>query len=81
MKRPGRRTKLLSQVGALVAVLFALAILVNGADSADPARLLPYLRVRIDAFTGGAEQFDDITMLGIRVNSRKGGEKERREGL
>ena len=42
MKRPGRRTKLLSQVGALVAVLFA---------------------------------------LGIRVNSRKGGEKERREGL
>ena len=58
MKRPGRRTKLLSQVGALVAVLFALAILVNG-----------------------AAQFDDITMLGIRVNSRKGGEKERREGL
>ena len=79
MKRPGRRTKLLSQVGALVAVLFALAILVNGAALMFSTRA--YLRARIDAFTGGAEQFDDITMLGIRVNSRKGGEKERREGL
>ena len=39
----------------------------NCAPTAEPTELLPYLRGKIDAFVHGAEQFDDITMLGLRL--------------
>lgn len=38
----------------------------NGAPSADPEELLPHIRGKIDEFVKDAEQFDDITMLGMR---------------
>ena len=41
---------------------------VNGAPSAVPEELLPYIRKKIDEFVLGAPQFDDITMLGLRMN-------------
>ena len=41
---------------------------VNGAPSAEPEELLPYVRKKIDEFVLGAAQFDDITMLGLRMN-------------
>jgi len=39
----------------------------NCAPTAEPTELLPYLRGKIDAFVQDAEQFDDITMLGLRL--------------
>ena len=45
------------------------------ASSVEPSALLPYLRERIDAFVEGAPQFDDITMLAIRIPER-GQEKQ-----
>lgn len=38
---------------------------VNGAPSAKPEELLPYIRARIDEFVEDVPQFDDITMLGL----------------
>ena len=40
----------------------------RSASSADPAVLLPHVRKKIDEFVKDAEQFDDITMLGMRYN-------------
>ncbi len=40
----------------------------NSAPSAEPEKLLPHVRAKIDAFVAGAEQFDDITMLGLQWN-------------
>ena len=40
----------------------------NGSPSVKPEELLPYVRTQIDAFVKGAPQFDDITMLGLRMN-------------
>ena len=40
----------------------------NSAPSAKPEELLPYVREKIDAFVKDAPQFDDITMLGLRMN-------------
>ena len=39
---------------------------VNELGGAAPEKLLPHIRARIDAFVNGGEQFDDITMLGLR---------------
>ena len=39
---------------------------INSAPSAEPRRLLPYIRGKIDEFAKGVEQFDDITMLGMQ---------------
>ena len=38
----------------------------NGAPSADPEALLPYVHGRVDEFVHGAPQFDDITLLALR---------------
>lgn len=35
-----------------------------------PEELLPAVRREVDAFVGGADQFDDLTMLAIRYNGR-----------
>ena len=32
-------------------------------------RLLPHVKAAIDSFVGTADQFDDITMLGLKFNS------------
>ena len=40
----------------------------NGAPSAKPEELLPHVRKKIDEFVKDAPQFDDITMLGLRMN-------------
>ena len=40
---------------------------VNGAPSAQPEELLPYVRARIEDFVRGAPQFDDITMLSLQM--------------
>ena len=40
----------------------------NSAPSAKPEELLPHVRMKIDAFVKDAPQFDDITMLGLRMN-------------
>ena len=40
----------------------------GSSPSADPEALLPHLRQQIDAFVRGADQFDDITMLGMRYH-------------
>ena len=40
----------------------------NGAPSAKPEELLPHVRAKIDEFVKDAPQFDDITMLGLRMN-------------
>lgn len=37
----------------------------NSAPSVEPGELLPYVRQQIDAFVKEADQFDDITMLGL----------------
>ena len=38
------------------------------ARSLDPEALLAHIRSRVDGFVKGAPQFDDITMLAIRIN-------------
>ena len=38
-----------------------------------PETLLPGVKADIDAFVGAAPQFDDITMLGLRINQTKQG--------
>lgn len=43
---------------------------VNSAPSGDVKELLEHVRARIDAFVRDAEQFDDITMLGLRYNGK-----------
>lgn len=48
---------------------------INAAPSADPARLLPYLRERINEFVQDTPQFDDITMLALRMNGTGEGSK------
>ena len=40
----------------------------NSAPSAKPEELLPHVRAKIDEFVKEAPQFDDITMLGLRMN-------------
>ena len=40
----------------------------NGAPSTEPEKLLPHVRAQIDAFAQDAPQFDDITMLALRIN-------------
>ena len=40
----------------------------NRAETRDPEKLLEHLRCEIDAFVKEAPQFDDITMLALRVN-------------
>ena len=40
----------------------------SSAPSEDPKELLAHVRVKIDEFVKGAPQFDDITMLGLRMN-------------
>ena len=40
----------------------------NEAPDDDPEELLKYVQKAADDFARGAEQFDDITMLGIRLN-------------
>ena len=40
----------------------------NSAPSAKPEDLLPHVRAKIDEFVKDAPQFDDITMLGLRMN-------------
>ena len=40
----------------------------NSAPSAKPEELLPHVRAKIDEFVKDAPQFDDITMLGLRMN-------------
>ena len=42
----------------------------NRAPSNEPTELLPYLRGEIDAFVQDAEQFDDITLLGVRLKKQ-----------
>ena len=37
-----------------------------GAPDTDPEKLLPYVHGKVEAFAGGAPQFDDITMLCLR---------------
>ncbi len=44
----------------------------NAAPDIEPEKLLPYLRGLIDRFVGNAEQFDDITMLGLIYKGDKG---------
>lgn len=39
-----------------------------GSSDADPKHSLQNVKQEIDAFAGEAEQFDDITMLGMRYN-------------
>ena len=43
----------------------------SGSPSPDPETMLPHVRAEIDAFTQGAPQFDDITMLGLRYRGNK----------
>ena len=39
----------------------------KSAPSTSPKDLLPHVRGQIDGFVRGAEQFDDITMLALRL--------------
>ena len=39
---------------------------VNELGGVSPEELLPHIRAKIDEFVSGGEQFDDITMLGLR---------------
>jgi len=39
----------------------------NRAPSCEPTELLPWLQGEIDSFVKGAPQFDDITMLAVRI--------------
>ncbi len=43
----------------------------NGSIASDPPALCTDLRVAIDAYSGGAAQSDDITMLALRYNGPK----------
>ena len=45
----------------------------NAAKELPVHQLLPRIKAAIDTFVGDAEQFDDITMLGLCYNSREGG--------
>ena len=45
----------------------------NAAASADPEALLSAVAESIAAFTDGAEQFDDLTMLCVRWNGKMPG--------
>ena len=40
----------------------------NKAPDADPKQLLTNVHEAVNEFVGDAEQFDDLTMLGIRLN-------------
>ena len=42
----------------------------NSAPSVEPETLLPYVHAQVDAFVGGAPQFDDITMLGLLYHGK-----------
>ena len=44
---------------------------VNELGGAGPEELLKHIRARIDEFVDGGEQFDDITMLGLRYRGVK----------
>ena len=48
---------------------------VNGHSAVSASELLPKLKADIDAFVGDAPQFDDITMLMLDYQSRKGDER------
>ena len=41
----------------------------NSAGDIEMNRLLPHVKAAIDSFVGTADQFDDITMLGLKFNS------------
>jgi sigma-B regulation protein RsbU (phosphoserine phosphatase) len=45
-----------------------LKSMVNDCGKASPKEILSYVRKEIDVFANGEEQFDDITMLALRVN-------------
>lgn len=47
----------------------------NSHKNALPEELLPSLKADIDAFVGGAPQFDDITMLGLRLTDEAAGKE------
>ena len=49
------------------------------APSLEPTQLLPFLRGEVDAFVDGAPQFDDITMLAIRLNDPDKQQRDRIE--
>jgi sigma-B regulation protein RsbU (phosphoserine phosphatase) len=42
--------------------------MINGCNQDSPKEILSYIRKEIDVFADGEEQFDDITMLALRVN-------------
>ena len=44
----------------------------NEEAEAEPSRLLKNVRAAVDGFVNGAEQFDDLTMLCLEYNGRKG---------
>ena len=44
---------------------------VRSSPSDDPQVLLPHIRAQIDAFVKEADQFDDITMLGLKIHASK----------
>lgn len=46
-----------------------LMAVVNSHSDVSPSELLPAVKADIDAFVGTAPQFDDITMLGLRVKN------------
>ncbi len=45
-----------------------LLSVLNSASSTKPNELLAYIRMKLDEFVQDAPQFDDITMLGLRMN-------------
>ena len=47
------------------------------AKKLQPKELLSFVRADIDAFVGGADQFDDITMLGMAFKANQGSEPEK----
>lgn len=48
---------------------------VNRCSSDDPQQLLPAVKADIDRFVGDAPQFDDITMLSLKIKSLKPNEE------